>query len=154
MLQYVDSAMRRKPMTVPSRSATAMTMRVREPMGKRIAARVVFAVASALSKICVTSVALKPPMGPAAGVIKSPSGGGPVLLVGATRKLPVPPTGPAERLAGSDVWLTNGRATPPMKTTPGAAGVGPKVSVGDVRAVVDPENAANSATFRSLAEVT
>src|SRR5215472_2026246 len=93
MLKTVESGIRRKPMIDPSKSATAITILVREPMGRRIAARVVFAVAS---------VALKPPLGPAAGVIKSPSGGCPVLLAAATKKLPVPPTGPAERPAGSD----------------------------------------------------
>ena len=84
MLNTVESCMRRKPMIVPSRSATAITMRTFEPSGNRIAARVMFAVASALSKICFTSAALKPPIGPAPGVIKSPSGGCPGLFVGAT----------------------------------------------------------------------
>jgi len=40
----VESGMRRNPMMVPSRSATAITIFVREPIGRRIVARVVFAV--------------------------------------------------------------------------------------------------------------
>ena len=76
-LRIVESGIRRNPMIFPSRSATAITMRVFEPSGNRIAARVVFAVASASSKICLTSVTLNPPSGPAAGTIKSPSGGCP-----------------------------------------------------------------------------
>ena len=44
---------------VPSRSATEITMRVRDPSGRRIAARVNFASASALSRICFTSAELR-----------------------------------------------------------------------------------------------
>ena len=77
MLNTVESCIRRNPMMVPSRSATAITIFAFEPSGNRIAARVILAVASALSKICFTSAALKPPSGPAAGTIKSPSGGCP-----------------------------------------------------------------------------
>src|ERR1700722_13794872 len=107
----------------PSKSATAIVMRVEEPIGKRIAARVVFAVAMELSMIDVTSDAASPPIGPAAGATSMPSGGVPGLADGPTTKLPVklPALIPAGRL----VWLTNGKATPLMNTTPGAAGVGP-----------------------------
>src|SRR5258708_30491972 len=38
-LNAVESCIRRKPMIVPSRSATAITMRALEPRGNRIAAR-------------------------------------------------------------------------------------------------------------------
>src|SRR6184192_491772 len=100
ILKTVESGMRRNPMIVPSRSATATTILVRDPIGRRIAARVVFAVASALSRICFTSAALSPPSGPAAGAIKSPSGGCPWLFVGGIRKLPVPATDPGENPAG------------------------------------------------------
>src|SRR5712692_781336 len=103
MLNIVESGMRRTPMMVPSKSATAITILVREPIGKRIAARVRFAVASALSKIRFTSAALNPPNGPGAEVIKSPSGGCPWLFAGAIKKLPVPDTGPEEKPAGSEV---------------------------------------------------
>src|SRR5690242_19587584 len=154
ILKTVESAMRRSPMMEPSRSATAMTIRVREPFGKRIAARVVLAVASALFRIVWTSDVLKPPSGPAAGAIRSPSGGCPALFVGATKNDPVPATGPAETALGRDVWLTNGSATPPINTTPGDAGVGPKTSDGPLRWAVATENAANSATLRSVAVVT
>ena len=51
MLNTVLSAMRYRPMIVPSRSATAIAMRAEEPMGRRITARVVFAVAMALLMI-------------------------------------------------------------------------------------------------------
>jgi hypothetical protein len=85
MLNAVESCMRRNPIIVPSRSATAIAIRVLELKGNRIAARVVFAVASALFRICVTSAELSPPSGPAAGVIKSPSGGWPWLFAGATK---------------------------------------------------------------------
>src|SRR5215472_17064804 len=102
-LKTVESGMRRNPMIVPSGSATAITIFVREPIGRRIAARVVFAVASALSRTCFTSAALNPPSGPAAGAIKSPSGGCPWLFVGGIRELAAPATGPAENPAGSEV---------------------------------------------------
>src|SRR5215472_3404326 len=132
-LNTVESAMRRSPIIVPSRSATAMTMRARDPIGNRIAARVVLAVASALFRIVWTSDALKPPSGPATGVTKSPSGGWPALFVGATKNDSVPDTGPAETPLGREVWFTNGSATPPINTTPGDAGVGPNKSVGPLR---------------------
>ena len=77
MLNTVLSAMRYRPMIVPSRSATAIAMRAEEPMGRRITARVVFAVAMALLMIAVTSDAASPPSGPAAGATSMPSGGVP-----------------------------------------------------------------------------
>jgi hypothetical protein len=85
MLNTVESCIRRKPIMVPSKSATAITIFAFEPSGNRIAARVVFAVASALPRICVTSAALSPPSGPAAGGIKSPSGGCSRLFDAATK---------------------------------------------------------------------
>src|SRR5580693_3502489 len=110
-------------MIEPSRSATAMAMRVEEPMGRRITARVVFAVAIALLIIVVTSDAASPPSGPATGATSMPSGAVPALADGTTTKPPAKL--PALTPAGSVVWFTNGRATPPINTTPGAAGVGP-----------------------------
>src|SRR5580692_1572278 len=110
-------------MIVPSRSATAMAMRAEEPTGRRITARVVFAVAMELLMIIETSEAASPPRGPAAGATSIPSGGAPGLGDGPTMKLPVEL--PALTPAGRVVWFTNGKATPLMKTTPGAAGVGP-----------------------------
>src|SRR5690242_1124580 len=101
-----------------------------------------------------TSDALKPPTGPAAGAIKSPSGGCPALLAGATRYAPLPAAGPADTPAGRVLAITKGSVTPPMETAPGAAGVGPKESVALGLCVVDPMNAANSATSRSLELVT
>src|SRR4029077_3808769 len=98
-------------------------MRAEEPMGKRITARVVLAVATALLMIVVTSDAARPPSGPAAGATSMPSGGAPVLADGPTTKLPVKL--PALVPAGKVFWFTKGRATPPMNTTPGAAGAGP-----------------------------
>ncbi len=92
-------------------------------MGSRITARVVFAVAIELLMICVTSEIESPPRGPAADATSMPSGGGPGLAIGPLIKLPVKL--PAPTLAGRVVWFTNGNATPSMKTTPGAAGVGP-----------------------------
>jgi len=50
------------------------TMRVPEPSGNRIAARVMFAVASALFKICVTPPRRPAERATATGAIKSPSG--------------------------------------------------------------------------------
>src|SRR5271168_5050334 len=138
ILKTVASCIRRKPINVPSRSATAIAIRAREPIGKRIEARVALAVASALFKIVCTSAALSPPSGPAPGVIRSPSGGCPALFEGATKYDPAPATGPTETLDGNDVCVTNGSAMPPMKTTPGAAGVGPKEPDDPVRCVVDP----------------
>src|SRR5580692_8506956 len=108
ILNTVESCIRRKPIIVPSRSATAITIRAREPIGNRIAARVVLAVASALLKMVRTSVALNPPSGPAAGVIRSPSGGCPALFTGAAKYDPAPATGPAETPDGGDVCDTNG----------------------------------------------
>src|ERR1700676_3853490 len=107
----------------PSKSATAIVMRVEEPMGKCIAARVVFAVAMELFMIDATSDAASPPIGPAACATSIPSGGVAGLAERPTTKLPVKL--PALIPAGRVVWLTNGRATPLRNTTPGAAGVGP-----------------------------
>src|SRR5882724_954558 len=154
MLKIVESTMRRRPMMVPSRSATAMTMRAREPGGRRIAARVVLAVASALLRIVVTSAGDSPPIGPLIGVIKSPSGGWPWLLAGATRKEPVPATGPADIPAGRVLWFTNGSEIPPMKKTPGGGGVGPRLSPVAGRCASEPVKAANSATLVLLEDVT
>src|ERR1700726_2432803 len=98
-------------------------MRVREPMGNRITARVVVAVAIALLMICPTSLAESPPSGPDAGATSIPSGARPGLASGPTRKLPV--TLPAPTPAGRVICFTKGNATPPITTTPGAAGVGP-----------------------------
>ena len=56
-----------------------MAMRVEEPMGRRITARVMFAVAIALLMICVTSDAASPPSGPATGATSISSGGVPGL---------------------------------------------------------------------------
>src|SRR5579863_3852130 len=123
MLKTVLSAMRYMPIIVPSRSATAMAMRAEEPMGKRITARVVFAAAIELLMIAVTSDAARPPSGPATGATNMPSGGVRGLADGPATKLPVKL--PVLVPAGGVVWLTNGRATPLMNTTPGAAGVGP-----------------------------
>src|SRR5580693_7250554 len=122
-LNTVLSAMRYIPMIVPSRSATAIAMRAEEPIGRRITARVVFAVPMALLMIVATSGAVRPPSGPAAGATSIASGGVPGLDDGPTRKLPVKV--PALVPAGGVFWFTNGRATPPMNTTPGAAGAGP-----------------------------
>src|SRR5271170_7035898 len=72
-LKMVASRMRRSPMRVPSRSATAMTMCAREPMGRRMTPRVCSAADSAASRIPVTCAAVSPPTGPAAGAIKSSS---------------------------------------------------------------------------------
>src|SRR5579863_65477 len=73
--------------------------------------------------IAVTSDAASPPSGPAAGATSTPSGGVPGLAVGPTTNDPVKV--PELTPAGGVVWFTNGRATPLMNTTPGAAGVGP-----------------------------
>src|ERR1700686_3830285 len=110
-------------MIVPSRSATAIAMRAEEPMGNRITARVVLAVAIALLMICVASVTERPPIGPATGATSIPSGGGPGLAAGLTTKLPVKL--PAPTPAGRVVCFTKGNCTPSITTTPGAAGVGP-----------------------------
>ena len=69
-------------------------------MGRRITARVVFAVAIALLMICVTSEAESPPSGPATGATSMPSGGGPGLAEGPATKLPVklPAPTPAGRV--------------------------------------------------------
>ena len=84
MLKMVASGIRCNPMIVPSKSVTAITIRVRMPCGRRIAARVLFAVAIALSMIWRTSAAVNPPTAPAVGATKSPSGGGPELATGPT----------------------------------------------------------------------
>src|SRR5216683_1144199 len=132
-------------MIVPSRSATAIAMRAEEPMGRRITARVVFAVAMALLMICVTSDAVSPPSGPATGATSMPSGGGPALADGPTKKLPVKL--PALTPAGGVFWFTNGRATPPMNTTPGAAGAGPNpLDVAAAKAAYSATSGATPAT--------
>src|SRR5579862_7717853 len=86
MLKTVESVIRYRPIKVPSRSLTAITIFAFAPIGKRICARVVLAVAIALLMICVTSAALRPPIGPAVVVIKFPSGGTPGLAIGPTEK--------------------------------------------------------------------
>src|SRR5260370_27344940 len=125
-------------MIVPSRSATAFARRALEPIARRITARVVFAVTIALLMIWLTSDAVSPPSGPAVGMTSMCSGGGPGLDTGPATKLPVKL--PAPTPAGRDVWFTNGNATPPIITTPGAVGAGPNPF--DVAAAY----AANSAT--------
>src|SRR5579863_9725373 len=89
MLKTVASGMRYRPMIVPSRSATAIAMRADEPMGRRITARVLLAVAIALLMIAVTSDAERPPSVPAAGATSVPSGVVPGLAAGPTTKPPV-----------------------------------------------------------------
>src|SRR6202021_2998976 len=86
MLKIGESAMRYRPINVPSRSLTAITILALTPMGRRICARVVFAVAIALVISCATSEAVKPPIGPFVSGIKSPSGGTPGLASGPTLK--------------------------------------------------------------------
>src|SRR5579872_1540177 len=111
-------------MIVPSRSATEITMRVREPMGRRITARVRLAVATAFEMIWLTSAALKPPSGPAAAETKNPSGGALALATGPRAYAPFKLPGATP--AGAVVWFTNGNVTPLMTTTPGDGGLGAK----------------------------
>src|SRR5271170_902429 len=101
-LKIVASGIRRGPMNVPSRSDTAITILAVDPSGRRMAARVMFAVASAWSRIVITCAAVRPPRGPLVGVIRSPSGGCPVLLIGENpgTYAPVPATGPAVKPLG------------------------------------------------------
>src|ERR1700683_3561174 len=86
MLNTVASGILYSPISVPSRSLTAIAILALEPSGKRICARVWFAVATAALIIRVTCATVKPPRGPFVGVIKFPSGGAPGLAVGSTEK--------------------------------------------------------------------
>src|SRR5580700_11428501 len=113
-LNTVPSGMRYRPSSVPSRSETAMVIRALDPGGRRMTARVVFAVATAFVMISLTSLcdsAL-----PALGPTRYPSGGS-VPAVGATLYEPVKV--PADVPAGCVVWSTKGNAIPPIITTPG-----------------------------------
>src|SRR5882757_7958737 len=143
ILKTVESGIRRRPMRVPSRSATAIAILVAELVGKRMAARVFSAVAWALSKTCWTSETVS--ILPAVGWIKSLMGGCPLLQAAGRsgqilKKLPLAVPGLAP--AGRDVLLTRGKAIPPMKTAPGSgSGLGMKLKP----AVFAPLTAANSA---------
>src|SRR6266851_4601132 len=99
MLKTVESGIRRRPIIVPSVSATAITILVRDPSGRRIAARVSFASASALLRMVDTSAADNPPV---AGTNHVP----PVIV-------PVPTP------AGGLVLSIAGKTTPPRNTLPG-----------------------------------
>src|SRR6266852_1135307 len=114
MLKTVESGIRRRPIIVPSVSATAITILVRDPSGRRIAARVSFASASALLRMVDTPVADNPPV-PATGATKSPSAGVPVPPVAATNHVP-PAIVRVPTPAGGLVLLIAGKTTPPRKT--------------------------------------
>src|ERR1700689_1058235 len=86
MLNTVASGILYSPISVPSRSLTAIAILALEPNGRRIFARVWFAVGPAPFMIWGTRARVKPPSGPFVGVIKFPSGGAPGLAVGPTEK--------------------------------------------------------------------
>ena len=69
-------------MIVPSRSLTAMDILAFDPSGRRMSARVWFAVATALEMIPVTCAAVRPPTGPVAAGTRYPSGASPGLATG------------------------------------------------------------------------
>src|SRR5258707_13999362 len=79
MLKTVESVMRRRPIKVPSRSATAMTIFAREARGRRMAARVVLAVGSAAVRGFRASVSMGAPPRPLGGGGRMPYGGRVVL---------------------------------------------------------------------------
>jgi hypothetical protein len=72
-LKTVPSGMRYKPSSLPSRSETAIVILAVDPMGRRMTARVMFAVATALVTISLTSLCESPES--ATGPTKYPSGG-------------------------------------------------------------------------------